>query len=207
MVLEGKSSGLAQRLDPKTLYLDKLPYLFIDWVEIEGPQKGPWPPKSMETYFPSGFENTPQTEATVTGILKKLIPRAFRRPLKSGEVETFLGLFRNQLKAGNEFNEALKVVITAVLCSPDFLYIFEPNETGKKRQLTGFELASRLSYFLWSSLPDEELFALADSGELLKPAVLQKQFERMFADKKLEIILFSHFSHSTFDKSVEKIKA
>ncbi|MCM8536957.1 MAG: DUF1592 domain-containing protein [Lentisphaeraceae bacterium] len=183
-VLEGKSAGLAQRLNPKTYTLEKLPYIFVDWIEIEGPQKGQWPPKSMQTFFPSGYEKSEKDLKAATAILKKLLPRAFRRPIKPGELDVYLGLFQKQTTAGNKFDEALRVVISAVLCSPDFLYIFEPNETGKKRKLTSFEMASRMSYFLWSSMPDDKLFMAAAKGKLKSAGDLDKAVDSLLADSR-----------------------
>ena len=81
--------------------------------------------------------------------------------------------------------EALKETLSAALSSSHFLYLTEPSASEKRRKLNAHELATRLSYFLWSSLPDETLSGLADSGELLAPGALRREFNRLFADEKL----------------------
>ena len=183
-VLEGRSDGLPNRLNPKTYSLKGFPYVFVDWIEIEGPHTGSWPTKSMVEYFPNGYENSAKDESEAKRVLAKLIPKAFRRPLKSGELDLYVNLFKKQTAQGNDFAEALKVCITAVLCSPDFLFIFEANESGKKRKLNDYELASRLSYFLWSSMPDKELFTKASQGKLKDKSFLAKEVDRLLADHK-----------------------
>lgn len=80
----------------------------------------------------------------------------------------------------------MKTGIVVVLCSPDFLYVMEPSVDEQTRGLTTFELAARLSYFLWSSMPDDELFSLAKNGRLSDAAVLSSQVDRMLADNKSE---------------------
>lgn len=183
-ILEGRSEGLPNRLDTKTYSLEGFPYVFVDWIEIEGPHTGPWPTKSMMEYFPNGYEKSAKDESEAKRVLAQLIPKAFRRPLKSGELDDYVGLFRKQVAQGNDFAEAIKVCITAVLCSPDFLFIFEPNESGKKRKLNDYELASRLSYFIWSSMPDNELFKKAAAGKLRDKSILVKEVDRLLADHK-----------------------
>ena len=79
---------------------------------------------------------------------------------------------------------ALKETLAAALASANFIFLSEPHVAGKPRPLSDHELATRLSYFLWSSMPDEDLSALADAGRLREPSVLQKQFDRMFKDEK-----------------------
>ena len=183
-ILEGRSDGLPFRLNPKTYSLKGLPYIFVDYIEIEGPLTGPWPSKSMVEFFPNGYEKSAKDESEAKRVLTKLIPKAFRRPMKAGELDVYMGLFKKQRAQGNDFIEALKVCFTAVLCSPDFLYIFEPNQSNKKRKLDDFELASRLSYFLWSSMPDNELFNKASQGKLKDKAFLAKEVDRLLGDYK-----------------------
>jgi hypothetical protein len=108
--------------------------------------------------------------------------RAFRRPASPDEVEGILGIFRLAHDRGESFERAVQVALTSVLVSPMFLYLVEPEEAAEDRPLDGFELASRLSYFLWSSMPDDELFAEAGAGTL--PSNLRAQVDRMIADPK-----------------------
>ena len=116
--------------------------------------------------------------------LQKFLRRAFRGRLEDGVVERYTNFVDGQLAGGVDFTEAMKSVAAAIISSPRFLYLYDgPGSDGK---LDGLELASRLSFFLWGSLPDEELLTAAESGDLLKEEMLQKQFERMLRDPKLK---------------------
>jgi hypothetical protein len=114
--------------------------------------------------------------------LQKFLRRAFRGRVKSEVVERYVGFVDVQLARGVEFSEAMKLVAAAIISSPRFLYLYD--DSGSDGD--GFELASRLSFFLWGSLPDEELLKAAESGELLKEEGVQKQFSRMLKDPKLK---------------------
>ena len=116
--------------------------------------------------------------------LQKFLRRAFRGRLEDGVVERYTNFVDGQLAGGVDFTEAMKSVAAAIISSPRYLYLYDgPGSDGK---LDGLELASRLSFFLWGSLPDEELLTAAESGDLLKEEMLQKQFERMLRDPKLK---------------------
>ena len=100
-------------------------------------------------------------------MLRRFMARAYRRPVAEEEVERMAGLFAASRGEKGSFEEAMKVPLTAVLTSPHFLYLVEPaGEDGGPRRLNGYELAARLSDFLWSSMPDEELTRLAGEGKL-----------------------------------------
>ncbi len=110
--------------------------------------------------------------------LRKFTREAFRRPVTQEDLVPYITLARNarsQQRRSSE--EAIRIAFKAVLVSPDFLYLKEA--AGEDGHLKPHELANRLSYFLWSSMPDEELFALADSGEILDPGLLKNQVNRM----------------------------
>jgi hypothetical protein len=112
--------------------------------------------------------------------------RAFRRPLTAEEGDRLLALYASGKSAWG-FSAAIGLVIRAVLQSPHFLYVLELGgdaSAGAKQLLTPWELASRLSYFLWSSMPDAELMALARSGALLEPQVIEAQARRMLTDDR-----------------------
>jgi hypothetical protein len=118
--------------------------------------------------------------------LRDFASRAFRRPVADEEVERLLRLFRYADRRGDPFEQAVKLALRAVLVSPNFLFLVErerPEAEGFYR-VGPYELASRLSYFLWSSMPDKELFDLAAGGRLHEPAVLDRQVRRMLADPK-----------------------
>ncbi|HLX44465.1 MAG TPA: DUF1592 domain-containing protein, partial [Bryobacteraceae bacterium] len=125
-----------------------------------------------------GADLTPEQAARK--ILSGFLPRVFRRPTNTGEVDNYLGLFRAAQKRGETFDESMLLVLQAVMISPQFLFrIEEPNPDSKPRLVGDYELASRLSYFLWNSMPDQELFDLAAKGKLNDPEVLKKQVLRM----------------------------
>lgn len=120
--------------------------------------------------------------------LRPFVPKAFRRPVKDDELQPFLKLVDQALAEGESFEFAMQVAITAVLVSPEFLFRVEhdqnPFDENDKHPLNDYELASRLSYFLWSSLPDNELFQHAARGDLHTDAVLDVQVQRMLKDPK-----------------------
>lgn len=123
-----------------------------------------------------------EVKVVVRERLEKFLRRAFRGWVKSEVVERYAGFVDVQLARGVEFSEAMKLVAAAIISSPRFLYLYDDSESDGDR----FGLASRLSFFLWGSLPDEELLKAAESGELLKEEGLQKQFGRMLKDSKLK---------------------
>ncbi len=114
-------------------------------------------------------------------LLKDFLPRAFRRPVTDEEVSRYVKLALSRLVAGVSFEDAMRTAYKAALCSPDFLFLRE-----KPGQLDDWALASRLSYFLWNSLPDKELNTLAQQGRLHDAGVLRGQVERMLRDPKSE---------------------
>ena len=107
------------------------------------------------------------------------IPRASWRQTKPDEVELYLGLTETALDAGRPFVDALRVGLKAILCSPEFLLREEPAASDRQTEqatISDEAFASRLSYFLWSSMPDDELLALAGEGRLSRPDVLREIF-------------------------------
>jgi len=204
----GRAEGLYaefQRGRPnvRTFDLTPLPRLLLDYIEVEGPLQGPWPPKSLSTVFAEGREPEKLGPDYARRIFERLLPRAFRRPVTADEVNVIVGLVADQLKRGESFEDAVKAGLVATLCSPSFLYLFEPAgngpqttdrrpQTGLKsavsglRSLSDYELAARLSYFLWSTLPDEELAAAARAGRLRDASALNAQVQRMLAHPKAE---------------------
>ena len=163
--------------------------LFIDYVDYVGPLGQPRPPLPAphRSLIPEPAEpgNERQTAATY---LTRFAAKAYRRPITQDEAERLETLASNVLLAGAAFEEAMQIGVQAILCSPHFLYRWELNpieeEEGQPRALTEYELASRLSYFLWSSLPDDRLLALAANKTLLQPAVLEAEIHRMLNDPK-----------------------
>jgi len=112
-------------------------------------------------------------------LLRTFLRKVFRRPVTDGEVADYTAKVKTKVDAGASFEDAMRAAYREALTSPEFLLLREP-----AGDLTDHALAARLSYFLWSSLPDDELSALADSGKLFQPAVLRAQTERMLADPR-----------------------
>lgn len=155
------------------------PEAMIDWIELEGPIYPEWPPAShtrLLAGLPSDLESCGKEEARL--VLKRFMTAAWRRPVTSTEVDHKLRLFAK----GIPFIEAIKAPLVATLTSPNFLFLTEP--TIEPRDLDLHELATRLSYFLWSSMPDQELTDLAASGTLQNPAVYKEQIDRLLASPK-----------------------
>ncbi len=122
--------------------------------------------------------STPREDAA--RIVREFVPRAFRRPVADDLVDQFVRLTLARMEAGNSFEDSVRAGVSAVLCSPHFLLV---NQEPKVDEYT---IASRLSYFLWSSMPDEELLELAAAGKLSDPQVRHTQVERMLKDPKIE---------------------
>jgi len=117
--------------------------------------------------------------------LSDFMQRAFRRPVLREEVDRYKQLYKRAIDRGDSYEDSLKLAFKAILVSPHFLFMIEtPAETTALQPLPDFELASRLAYFLWSSMPDDTLLALASQGELKKNEVLKAQVDRMLKDKK-----------------------
>ncbi len=119
--------------------------------------------------------------------LRPIASRAYRRPVKPDELARLGKLVADTVESGESFEGALRVGLQAILVSPHFLFKVESPPVKKGNEyplLNDFELATRLSYFLWSSMPDAELLATANQGKLRDPAVLKKQIQRMIADRR-----------------------
>ena len=173
--------------------------LFVDSVTLEGPLDQPRPrlPGSHTRLIPQPPE--PGEEITAaSAILTSLVTRAFRRPADPDEIDRLLNLVEYALQEGVTFEESLQVAVQAVLVSPSFLFRWEldgqpGSEGASTRRLTDYEMASRLSYFLWSSMPDDELLYLAGNGMLMDPSVLRVQVRRMLGDSKARALV-THFA-------------
>ena len=159
-------------------------------MTIEGPllKDDMWPPASTRRLL-AGVEFDQDGEIRLTkdpydhivDVVAAFGPSAFRRPLGEGELEGYASLARPLLDDGRPFLEAVRVPLRAILSAPPFLY-----QAGEPGALDDFGLATRLSYFLWRSLPDAELFAAAREGRLSDPTALARQVDRMLDDAKTE---------------------
>jgi Protein of unknown function (DUF1592)/Protein of unknown function (DUF1588)/Protein of unknown function (DUF1587)/Protein of unknown function (DUF1595)/Protein of unknown function (DUF1585) len=124
-------------------------------------------------------------------IIAVLARQAYRRPVTDNDLEGLLGFYQSGRNQGN-FETGVRTAVQAILASPEFVFRFEKTPAsaapGKNYGITDLELASRLSYFLWSSAPDEQLIAAANAGKLRQPAALEQQVRRMLADPKSEAL-------------------
>ena len=145
-------------------------------------------PKARDAFLIAtpGDDKTPRQAAEE--ILRAFLPKAFRRPVHEKEVEKHLSLFDKAVKGGDEFEAATLYMLESVLLSPHFLFLVEtPNESADPVRVSSYELASRLSYFLWGSMPDEELFRLAKSGLLEDRQVFEGKVLCMLGDRRTRI--------------------
>jgi mono/diheme cytochrome c family protein len=141
-------------------------------------------------------------------IITSLATRAYRRPVTAEDVNELFAYYEDGAKAGG-FDGGVRTAITGVLASPFFLYRSERIPTGlrpgQSYAITDLELASKLSFFIWNSIPDEELLKVAIAGQLKEPAVLERQVRRLLADERSET-LASNFVHQWLDmKRLEEI--
>ncbi|MCG8586043.1 MAG: DUF1592 domain-containing protein [Pirellulales bacterium] len=180
------------------------PGLAVRGIEIEGPLVDQWPPKSHRLLFgdlplepekPARYaqqdgkrveiltvsSTNPAKDAAA--VLARIVPRAFRRPVTEADVAPFLKLATDRLAAGRSFEDSIRVALVAVLCSPRFLFLEESNPG---QELDDYQLATRLSYFLWSTMPDAKLTELAAAGELRGKTVLRREVERMLSDPRAQ---------------------
>lgn len=122
-------------------------------------------------------------------VLEKFGRRAFRRPMTAEETEKLLTLFDRGWVRGDGYVSSVRLALKAVLLSPHFLFLVEPEPSGGGvHKLEPFPLASRLSYFLWATMPDDELFSLAESGRITDEAVYRQQIHRMVLDPKAQAL-------------------
>lgn len=156
------------------------PFLIVDFVELEGPLQSTSPTPQKQQWLPPGEHDAAQARE----ILARFTERAFRRPPRSAEVERLVTLVESELKSGERFESAVKAALAAALCAKDFLYLVEGSADHSNARLNEWELASRLSYFLWSTMPDDRLFDLARTNALREPTVLRGEVGRMLRDPK-----------------------
>ncbi len=189
---------------------DGQPGVVFRWMEVEGPIYDQWPPPGQKLLFgdlpmvdrkpgvavmslgngnhprrhgfqpPAGVEVVSKAPlADAEGLLRGFLRRAYRQPADDAEVKRFLPVVQSTLGLGESFTDAMIAAYTAVLCSPRFIYLDE-----KPGRLDDYALASRLSFFLWNSPPDDELRCCAERHALHRPDVLYAQTERLLSDPK-----------------------
>lgn len=155
-------------------------------------------PDSRRTIFGA---NTGDSMEAAEMILSSFVRRAFRRPAEQADVDSRLTIVKSAMARGKTCQQAIQVALESVLLSPNFLFRIETRQakqgSSEPYRISDYELATRLSYFLWATMPDEELFDFADANRLHEPEVLRAQVERMLADPK-SISLAEDFASQWF---------
>lgn len=162
-------------------YIDgrDVPRLLIKSVEFEGPLYDDWPPASHRTIIPNDAKDSPEDAKKV---IRDFATRAYRRPVTGPELAALFAVFEKSRHGGASFRDGVKDALQVALSSPQFLFLIEASRTPDAEPLDGYELASKLSYFLWNGPPDAALLKLAANGKLLKS--LDSQVDRMIADPR-----------------------
>ncbi|NJN05377.1 MAG: DUF1587 domain-containing protein [Rhodobacteraceae bacterium] len=162
----------------------KMPHIRIHEVQVRGPGVEQWPPITQQAVL----GGKPFAPERTREILQRFADRAYRRPATTEEVDRLMAVADARARAGHTPVDGLKDALKAALCSPAFFVLSNETEpsadNSKKPHLSAYALASRLSYFLWSNMPDSELLGLARSGELSKTDVLLAQTRRLLASPR-----------------------
>jgi hypothetical protein len=163
-------------------------------VSITGPYEatGPGDTPSRRRLFVRQPDGPEDEEACAKEILAALVRRAYRRPIADGDLARPLEFFR-QGRADGDFDSGIELALASVLVNPQFLFRIERDpagvDSGNVYQISDVALASRLSFFLWNSIPDDQLLRLAEREELHRPDVLKQQVQRMLADEKSQAMI------------------
>ncbi|MEK6238962.1 MAG: DUF1592 domain-containing protein, partial [Planctomycetales bacterium] len=179
---KGKKNAEPEEPLPK----ENRPSLVVYSVAFETPADQAWPPAVHARILPPS-KNSEHDDAYLKQVLQAFMTRAYRRPAEKNEVDWAIRYYHEVRPAMNTFEDAIQEVLALVLTSPKFLYLpeFQAKQGGKtKVPLNDYELATRLSYFLWGTTPDQELQNLAGQDELGENPVLAQQAERMLADPR-----------------------
>jgi hypothetical protein len=167
----------------------------VEQVTLTGPfnPTGPGDTPSRRRIFTCRPNTAAQEAACARTILTGLARRAYRRPVTADDLDPLIELYQAERAEGRTFDAGIEQALRLVLASPKFLFRVEtpPAAAGGVERISDLELASRLSFFLWSSIPDEELLRLAEQGRLDEPAILQAQVERMLRDPRSRALVDS----------------
>ncbi len=165
--------------------------LYVDWLHLVGPTDTPRGGTPGDSPFGLGISCNPAMlgdTVCLSLLLPPMMERAFRRPVPSAEAGRLIALASSVIDGGGSYRDGVVAAVQGMLLSPSFLYRPELDHNGPTdstpQALGDYELASRLSYFLWSSMPDDQLFSLAAAGQLQNPAVLDGEVRRLLADAR-----------------------
>jgi hypothetical protein len=174
--------------------VDERRKLFVDYLDIVGPfEPSAAPPESYRRIFVCGHGRGSHQPACAREVVENLAARAYRRPVSAPEVDRLLAFVALAEGQGESLEKGIQLAVQAMLVSPQFLFRIErdpdANDPTASHEISQYELASRLSYFLWASMPDEELFRAAEQKQLRHPDVLDAQIRRMLADSKSKALV------------------
>ena len=173
----GKGKKKKAQKDPLTY-----PRIEVASMQFIGPILDDWPPAQHKAILlPSKQRSNEEAYSKI--VIRNFMRRAFRRPIHDEEIVPYYRFFRSTRPEMETFEDAIRETLAMVLISPDFLFLVEPSGSSK-RSISDWELASRLSYFLWSSMPDTRLLNLAKKEALRKPEILEKEISRMISDER-----------------------
>lgn len=158
-----------------------MPRLVIRSVEFEGPFYETWPPPTHTNIF-SEFDRKSDTAAYAREIIGRFATRAYRRPATEAEQAALISVFDRSRERGRSFRDSIKEALQVALASPQFLFLVEASASPLAEPLTDYELASKLSYFLWNGPPDQKTLQLAAAGTLRQN--LDSEVQRMIADPR-----------------------
>ena len=179
-------------------------------ITVAGPfnVQGPGETVTRDRIFVCHPSAAAEQEACAAKILSNLAHRAYRRPVTAGDVTQLLSLYRAGAQNGG-FEVGVRLALQKILVSPDFLFRAEVDPPGAARgsvyRISDIELASRLSFFLWSSIPDDQLRAVAEGGRLSDPSVLQAQVKRMLADPRSQALVKNFSGQWLFLRNIARI--
>jgi hypothetical protein len=167
----------------------------VDRITIEGPltSGGSGDTPSRRRVFVCRPANGADEVPCAKKIVSTLARRAYRRPVTENDLETLMGFYQLGRNGGGNFDMGIEAAIQRVLASPEFIFRFEPDPANvapdKPYRISDLGLASRLSFFLWSTIPDDQLLAVATQGKLKDPVVLEQQVKRMLADPRAQTLV------------------
>jgi len=182
-------------------------YLNVNSIDVTGPfgAEGLGDTPSRRQIFTCRPVKPQEEEACATQILSELARRAYRRPVTHTDIDPLVGVYR-KARTDRGFEAGIQLALERLLVDPDFLFRVERDPTatapGTPFRVSDLELASRLSFFLWSTVPDEELLKLAERGKLRTPAVYEQQVRRMLADPKAQSLVTNFAAQWLFLRNV-----
>ena len=184
----------------------------VDAVTIAGPYDvgGPGNSPSRQRIFVCRPTGTPDEDRCATTILSAAARRAYRRPVSAADVDPLRRAYERRRREGEDFEAGVRAALEAMLVNPRFLFRVErdPEDrpSGEIYRVSDLELASRLSFFLWSTIPDDELLDLAERGQLTAPGVLASQVTRMLEDRRSAALVSNFFGQWLYVRNLDQLQ-